>query len=151
MGWGLLAERQYDKAIEQLGKTLLLDPAFPRSRLWLGQAFEQKGEFGQAIAEFKKTVEITGNNSQYLATLGQAYAMTGKRLEAHEILKTMEDLSKHKYVSPYDRALVYAGLGDNDKAFASLEEAYRLRETWRGLINVDSRFDVSVKIPALRR
>jgi hypothetical protein len=43
------------------------------------------------------------------------------------ILKEIEILSKQQYVSPFDFAIVYTGLGDRDKAFQWLETAYSQR------------------------
>jgi hypothetical protein len=37
--------------------------------------------------------------------------------------------SQHEYVSPYDVALVYAGLGDKNQALDWLQRAYRERSS----------------------
>jgi hypothetical protein len=42
-------------------------------------------------------------------------------------LQDIKTQAKHPYVSPVEFAVVYAGLGDADSAFDSLENAYRTR------------------------
>ncbi len=39
----------------------------------------------------------------------------------------LKDLSKQEYVSAYDIAVIYLGLGEKDQAFAWLERAYEER------------------------
>ena len=45
-------------------------------------------------------------------------------------LAELEKRSKHEYVSPSARALIYMGLGDKDQTFAWLDKAYAERD-WR--------------------
>ena len=54
LGWRLYMARNYDQAIEQLLNTLELDPNFALPRMVLGQAYEQKGSYPQAIADLQK-------------------------------------------------------------------------------------------------
>ena len=53
----------------------------------------------------------------------------------------MEQLAKQRYVSNYDRALVWAGLGENDRALAWLERAFQERYAWMVHLKVDPRLD----------
>ena len=62
-----------------------------------------------------------------VAQLGQAYALVGKVYEAREVLQQLEELSRQRYVPPTHMAYVYTGLGDQDKAIDSLEQAYEER------------------------
>jgi hypothetical protein len=49
----------------------------------------------------------------------------GRRAEAGKILADLLRQSQRNYVSPYMIATIYAGLGDKDKAFHFLENAYQ--------------------------
>ncbi len=53
----------------------------------------------------------------------------------------MTALSKRSYFSPYSIASIYVGLGDKDRAFAWLEQAYEKRDTWLSHIKVEPAFD----------
>ena len=72
--------------------------------------------------------------------LGYAYAVTGRREEAQKALDQLNELYKHKYVPVVDMARVYAGLGENDKAFQWLEKGSEDRFTVVTTI-MDPRFD----------
>jgi tetratricopeptide (TPR) repeat protein len=62
-----------------------------------------------------------------MAGLAHAYAAMGKRAEAEKILSELQRQSKVTYVSPYMIAVIYSGLGQNDKALEFLEKAYQER------------------------
>ena len=49
--------------------------------------------------------------------------------------------TKSKYVSPFDIALVHAGLGENDQALAWLEKAYEERSTELVTLTTEPRLD----------
>jgi len=51
----------------------------------------------------------------------------------------MEELAKHRFVPSDLIAVVYAGLGDKDKAFEWLEKAYR-QHYFHILIKIDPKF-----------
>jgi hypothetical protein len=69
----------------------------------------------------------------------------GTRAEAEKILHDLERKSKTSYVSAYMIATIYAGLGDKDKAFASLEKAYRDR-SW----DVTRQIKTDLRLDSLR-
>jgi eukaryotic-like serine/threonine-protein kinase len=133
--------RRYDESVEQFRKTLDMDPNFALAHLWLGQADEQEKMFEKAIVEFQKGVSLSGGSTYALARLGHAYAVAGKSNEAQGILKRLNDLSKQKYVSPYDMAVIYVGLGVKGQAFTWLERAYGDRSVWLDFLNVEPQLD----------
>src|SRR5262249_15824974 len=87
-----------------------------------------KGMFGESITELQKAAaSATPDNTQYKAELGWVYAVSKRTAEARTVLGELMAASKEHYVSAYDVATVYAGLGDKDRAFAWLEKAYEVR------------------------
>src|SRR5262249_17817736 len=88
---------QYDKAIEEHRKALELDPSFPIGLWWLGQVYEAKGMYADAVMVYDKAAA--------LGDLGHAYAASGRKAEARKILRELDEQSRHRYASPYDRAL----------------------------------------------
>jgi tetratricopeptide (TPR) repeat protein len=98
--------------------------------------------FEEAIAEIQKAVTLSaGSGVYYLAQLGNAYALSGKRGEALRILDELMKQSQHKYVSPTDFAIVYIGLEEKDQAFAWLERAYEERSGFLTELTVEPMFD----------
>jgi hypothetical protein len=57
------------------------------------------------------------------------------------VLAELKDLSKRRYVAPYDIALIYTGLGDKSLALEWLEKAYKDHSTRLGWIKVEPRLD----------
>ena len=50
-------------------------------------------------------------------------------------------MAKQAYVSPYDLAILYVGLGDKEHALEQLNKAYEDRAGWIIDINVEPVFD----------
>src|SRR4030095_11877947 len=109
--------------------------------LWIGEAMVQQGRYQEAITEIKRAVTLSADNTRTVATLGRAYAVAGKKLEAQQVIYQLLERSKQSYVSPYYIALVYTGLGEKDQAFAWLEKAYEERESYFNLFKVEPVFD----------
>jgi TolB-like protein/Flp pilus assembly protein TadD len=122
-GWILYCARQCDQAIEQCRKTLEMDPNFARAHLWLGQVYGQKGLYNEAIEELQKA-NLLDDSTLILARLGHVYAISGQRGAAQKVLGKLKEVSKRRYVSPVDTALIYFGLGEKEQAFEWLERAY---------------------------
>jgi tetratricopeptide (TPR) repeat protein len=133
--------RRYDEAIAQIEKTVNLDPRFFIAYLWLGQAYEQKKMYAEAISTFQKGMTEAERHPQLLASLGRAYALAGQPDKAQKALDELREMSKRRYVSPYLIAVVYAGLGDKDQAFAWLEKAYQDRSFFLIWLKVEPCFD----------
>ncbi|HKE57753.1 MAG TPA: tetratricopeptide repeat protein, partial [Pyrinomonadaceae bacterium] len=142
IGLNLYFEHQYDQAIDQFQKTLELDPDFPPVRIFLGAAYEQKGALAEAIAAFQKGTSMgIGERSLGMAGLGHAYASSGKKTEARAVLNEMKERYQHEYVTAYGIAMIYAGLGDKDEAFAWLEEAYKEHAFQMQFLKLEPRWD----------
>ena len=117
---------QYEEAIEQCRKALGMDPTQRVLLRWLGFAYVGKGMYEEAIAEFEK-LKTLDPDVHFLGDLGYAYAVASKRGEARKILDEMER-SKRGHSSSFSKAVVYAGLGEKNRAFEWLEKAYQDRE-----------------------
>lgn len=133
--------RQHDQAIEQLLRTLNMDPDLLPVQVFLGRAYEQKGMYKEAIAEFQRAVALSGDDLRVRANLGHAYAVSGRRDEALRMLAESKGQSERRYISPFNIAIVYVGLGEKDQAFEWLEKAYDDRLLWMVFLKVDPRLD----------
>jgi TolB-like protein len=141
VGRTLCFERQPDLAIAQLRKVLDTDANFAQAHLYLGLAYEQKGMFEEAIAEFQSGSILSGGDPRMTGALGHAYAVSGHKDRAQNVLAELEQLSKQRYVAPFEIAVIYTGLGEKDQTFEWLEKAYLDHSPWLMWINVDPRFD----------
>jgi TolB-like protein/tetratricopeptide (TPR) repeat protein len=140
LAWHGLYARHYDQGIEQTMQALELDPNNAWAHLTLGWLYERKSMFQEAIGEFRAAVRAQ-DSPIYLAALGHAYALSGQKPQALQVLAKLTERAKRQYVSAYDIATIHFGLGDKQKALEWLEKAYQERSPFLVLINSDPRFD----------
>jgi eukaryotic-like serine/threonine-protein kinase len=141
LGVHLYAARQYDPAIEQLQKTLELQPNFVFTHSSLGQAYGQKGIRDKAIEELETAVKLSDGAADCQADLAYLYAISGKQNDAKAILDNLKTAPKEEYVSPVYIALVYAGLRNHDQAMQWLQKGYAEHSEALTFIKVEPRFD----------
>jgi TolB-like protein/DNA-binding winged helix-turn-helix (wHTH) protein/Flp pilus assembly protein TadD len=141
LGLRLYFARRYDQAIKQFGDALELDSNHALAHLWLGQTHEQKGNHRQAIIEIQKAVTLSPGSALFVAELGHAYGVAGQRNEALKVLDELHKLSKDHYVSAYDQAIVYLGLGEKEQVFAWLQKAVHERSPMLVNLKVDPALD----------
>ncbi|MFZ0918081.1 MAG: protein kinase, partial [Candidatus Udaeobacter sp.] len=142
LGKLLVFARQPDEAIEQLQKTLETDPDFPLAHLFLALAYSQKGLHDQAIAELQQQANRPGSRTIFKAVLGFVYGQSGRKDDAIAILNELKGSTSSEQVgSPFEIALVYTGLGENDQALDWLEKAETERDPFLIYIKVDPNFD----------
>jgi TolB-like protein/DNA-binding winged helix-turn-helix (wHTH) protein len=122
VAWQLYWARRYDDAIAQARKVVEMDLSYYPSHVCLGLAFEQKHEFAAAIAELKSATGFC--RDRCFGLIGQVSALSGDRAGALEALRKLRQCS---YVSPWLVSIVYAELGDRDRAFFWLEKADLMR------------------------
>jgi Flp pilus assembly protein TadD len=131
----------HEEGLEQLRKTIEMDPSFLEAHLYLGWNYEGRGQFDQAIAELRQALSLSGGHPRFVSALGHAYAISGQRRLAEESLATLKAQAAQRYVAPIDIAIVYAGLKDLDQTFRYLELAYQDRSFWMCWLRIDPRFD----------
>jgi len=122
----LYRARRFDEAIAQCHKALEINPNYANALWFLALSLEQKGRLAESIEKFDKAFSL-GAGPPCRALLGRAYALAGERAKAESILEELKTLSYQQYISPFDIAVVYAGLGDLTSTFQLLEQAYQQR------------------------
>ncbi|UCG61386.1 MAG: protein kinase [Candidatus Zixiibacteriota bacterium] len=107
-----------------------------RSRILAG-----KGYFDEAISDASRAVEMAGENPMYLSQLGYARGLSGNHNGAVECLGRMKAVEPERFVPSYERAVVYLGMGDLDKALIELEQGADEGYCRILFINVNPLFD----------
>jgi serine/threonine protein kinase/tetratricopeptide (TPR) repeat protein len=118
--WHDLWAGEYDSAIEYSRRALAFDPKQGFAALVMGWTYELKGRFPEAISAFQQVFP----SSLRTASVGHALARSGKPQAAGDLLTQLLDDSRKKYVSPYNIAVIYAGLGDTVNAVTWLTKAF---------------------------
>jgi TolB-like protein/Tfp pilus assembly protein PilF len=115
--------RQYDMAIDLWIKEQKKADR-PSGNPRLAEAYLAKGMYEEAIAEMQKVVAEDKAPEPWnrQPILAYAYAVAGRRYEALKILGEQTRFSRKGYISPYNFAIIYTGLGDKDRAFEWLEK-----------------------------
>jgi len=141
LGYAFYTARQYDQAIRAFQKALELEPDMTDAHLGLGWVYAEKKMYGEAIAETEKAANLSDRHEMVVASLGNVLGDSGKKREARKLLEVLEERSKHRYISPCLIALVQIGLGEKDRAIASLEQGYANRDQWMLYLRVDPHMD----------
>jgi TolB-like protein/Flp pilus assembly protein TadD len=141
LGQALYFARRYDEAIQEIRKALDMDPNFARGHLFLGLNYEQKRMYPDAVVEIQRAFDLSGGNANVLGALGHAHAVAGNRPKALQSVAELAALGQHRYISPFDLAVIYAGLADTERAFHFLSKAVDDRSSRVKLLKVDPRFD----------
>src|SRR5262249_4570291 len=110
--------------------------------LWLlGFTLVLKGQANEAIPLLEKAAALADRSSGYIDVLGAAYARAGRRSDALRILAEFKRRKQHRYVAAASFIIVYLGLGENEQAFAWLEEAYKEQSNILQFVKVHPLFD----------
>src|SRR6516225_1266292 len=122
LGQNLYIARRYDEAIAQLRKTLEIDPTFYYAHYSLGIALQLKGDMSAAIAEYEQAQQLS-DDLFVPVLLASAKAQSGDKDAAVRLLAELEELSQHRYVRSYWRALLCISLGNREEAVRWFEQA----------------------------
>jgi len=92
----------------------------------IADAYEQLGNYDEALTYVKKFQQAVSDRSVGLLPLARIYASMGKRREAVQALRTTE---KNSALAGKEHmlALIYSALGDRDRAIAELEKGVQTR------------------------
>jgi tetratricopeptide (TPR) repeat protein len=123
--------RQYVKAIEAFTQTLDVHPEWVWGYVKRGIARAYDGQSDKALEDAKRAEALIGASGEtplLRSWLGVLYARAGDHAAARSCIKRLEEIARQKVVGASDFAVVYAVLGENEKAFAWLEEGIRLRD-----------------------
>ena len=135
--------RDFDRAIEQLHKTISMDPNNAFAYDLLGAVFHQKKMPPQVFAAHEKANSLEGIFSDAeMAEMRNAYETAG--LSAYfrkENELRQERLAQGKYQSPLNIALNYAFAGDEAESLEWLERAIDERTPWLPELKIDPMWD----------
>ena len=135
--FGYYFARQYDQALLQMqhASALRHEPAeliFP-----LAVIYVEKGMYQEAIQQFQKL----DDQPHALGHMGNAYARLRRTAEARKMISELQKHVQNTGVGRYEIALVYAGLGEKEEAFAWLEKSFVARDKGLTYLRIDPCLD----------
>jgi TolB-like protein/DNA-binding winged helix-turn-helix (wHTH) protein len=152
LGRTYLWARRYDDALAQWRHCIQRFPNFPINHVRLAHLYTYIGKFDEAIAEETKARILSGQDAR--AALSQedalraAFVARGQRGYWEKTLEfSLASVNQTSAPAPegyntsYGLAILYARLGERDRALESLEQAYRERELPMTEIGVEPALD----------
>lgn len=134
----LYASRKYDRAIKQFRSVLDRDPGFAHAHD-IGLAYLQTGECSAALNDWHSLP--TQDHAQYWARTAYLNGRCGAPKPAREALARVLEMQKQHSHNPTVIATAYLGVGDTERAFDWLDEAYQQRSNELTKLKVDPIFD----------
>jgi TolB-like protein/tetratricopeptide (TPR) repeat protein len=129
----------YAGAIARCRRAIKMESGWSPARRLAAASLVQLGRHDEALDEFEALGDLQ-RDPVSLAWMGHALAAGGHTARAREVLGQLERTMESGFVSAFHVALLYAGLGDAEAAFAQLTRACDTRDTWLEAMNVEPRF-----------
>jgi pentatricopeptide repeat protein len=141
LAWMLFYSRRYDDAVQELHSVLAARPddAFA---LWiLGFALIANHHPEEAVPVLEEGVSASEHSPAIIGLLIHAYAQAGRRTDALRLLEELKRRKQTGYVPAASFVKAYLGLGEYDRAFFWLEEAYKEQSNLLQFLKVHPIFD----------
>lgn len=133
--------RDFDSALEQCDHTIELNPHFAPAYLTLGMIQEQRKDFDESAAAFRRAVDLAPNSVRMRSAQARTLALSGKRDRAIDELRTLGETASVRYVSPVEFMTLSFAAGDNEAGYRWLTKAGDDRCFDLLALKVDPRFD----------
>jgi len=151
LGFCLYLSRRYPEAIAQFGKVIEMDPVYANAYLFQSAAYAEQRMFEEARRLSQQAVDIVGPQPMFLAMQAHAHARADRRDAPQALLADllMREGRTETYVAPDLIAMIYAALGDKDRALVWLQRAaeegayglvYWRLAPWADPVKDDARF-----------
>jgi serine/threonine protein kinase/tetratricopeptide (TPR) repeat protein len=139
-GLDYFVARKNEQALDQFRRLVAIDPGFGWAHTGLGLAFQQLGQPAQAAAEAEKGIALDDSPLMQATACG-VLAASGERDRAREVLARLVEVSRTRYLCPYEIGIVHLNLGDRDAAYRSFEKGFHDRSICMPLMKFDPRLD----------
>jgi TolB-like protein/Tfp pilus assembly protein PilF len=122
--WVYRRRGEWERSLADSQQAEELDPrdaSPPLSTTWEIGAYIQSGSFSEALEELEKVKRERKSDPILIYDTGMVYAAQGKRSEALQTIKELEEMSGASLSEAHWIAKIYATLNDKEMAFSWLE------------------------------
>lgn len=133
--------RQFSGAEDRARHALALHSDLWLGHLVLGKVYERTERTAEALDEFDKAFQLSEGNTEPLSLKGYTLARMGRPAEAEDVLRSLLETARARFVPPYNAALLFAGLNDPDRAYEWLEKARLARDVHMVFLTVEPKWD----------
>jgi len=133
--------RDYEGAVQCGRNSIELHPYVHIGRGFYAQALEYSGRVDDALRQYRMGYMMSpGLTWLHVLEMACLYRI-GRKSEAAQTIKQIEELRKTEYVDAYCLALAYDAFGARDRAFEELERAKEENSINLSLLAIDPRMD----------
>ena len=133
--------RRYEESIHVYRSCLEPEPDFLLAQLGLARSYTEKAMFRDAFAVIDMIHPAIKNSPRLISARAYISAKSGETEAAHRAIEKLLEMSSQGYVSPFDIAIIFAGLNDVEQALLWLEKAYDERSVLMPFLKADPYFD----------
>ncbi|HEY6231408.1 MAG TPA: protein kinase [Pyrinomonadaceae bacterium] len=141
LGWAYHQARRFDEALATYETMVNMAPELAYGLATYSWTLRGVGRAAQAVELAEKALRLSSGGQFYVGVLGAAYAAAGRINEARAALDRLDEMSSTDYVSPYQRALIYVFLNQQQQALAELKKASAINEGWLAWLAVEPQLD----------
>ncbi len=131
---------EFDKGIEQAKKVIDMDPNFETIYPTLIQLYVAAGRVADAMAVFEKYSKMTEETNSK-GVLAYIYSYAGRVDESRKLLDELEARSLRANLSPFNLACIRFKLGDDNRGFELMEEAYQKHDRFLLAMAIERELD----------
>jgi len=114
---------QYDRAIEELQMSLVLDPDYWLTHHFFGLAYVGKFMIEEAIVAYEKVADLKNDDPFNMVFRANAYYKTGQKTKADNLFDSLKQRSRDRYIPPMCFCWIYQARGEMDLYYEWLEKA----------------------------
>jgi serine/threonine-protein kinase len=151
LGWIYYLQHRNEEAEAQIRRTLALDPNYPHASLNLGLIAIADGRYSDAIRALRQAIELGGDYDLQHAALIYAHARAGDRATALRLMGELTERAKRGEFGSFTLAMAYTGLGETDRAIATLHQAIEERDIFMPEVFFDPLLDPLRSDPRFRK
>jgi len=141
VGDGLYYLGMFDESIRHFSKIIEENPDFALTYLSLIQVLVRTSRYDEALAALQKYSALQPDEQSTLKMLrAYIYAPMGRLDDARRLMAEVEQMGG-RLLRPYNMAGTYFMIGDIDRGFLWLEDAFRRRDGNLYSIKIDYEFD----------
>lgn len=129
-----------DAAIAAATQAIQINRGYRRAYVTLGMAEELKGSPDSALAKYEYVLAMDPRDRRALPAYGYLLGRTGKTERARQVARQLEKMHASVRNCAFQIAIVYAGLGDSERALDWLDQAWRSHQTLFPFARVERRF-----------
>jgi len=133
--------REFESALAFCDQAIELNPHFPHAYFILSLVQEALGDSEEALSALLRASQLAPRSPRMIGALGRAQAMAGRHDDAIRSLEEIDELARTRFVSEWERAMLFLAIKDIDRCFEQLFLALRDRFFDLTLLGVDPRFD----------